>query len=284
VADDQRIDEGEPMQKRSLRENIELGISELEDCIQGLSASFDPPGVVQSGWGESYRHRVKNVRLALYLKCIHMISGLNACLVLLKTGHVHEIYSLCRNIDEAGEDVFFLAVPRGKGGGPSDDQTRFVKEFFQEEFQEGKPLLEANTNRDRVSRQRIRVALAQTVGVDKNPSDAIAVHRSLSQTYSGFVHGAYSHLMDLYGGFPGRFRTNGMLGTPRIWECENQLPNYIYRAMAVAAVAAMIAENIAIADRLRLLMKSFRAETGCVPEDKEVPQIMARMKGKDSAP
>lgn len=257
----------------SLRENLKLAIVDLQGRIQELSASFDPPVVVQSDWGERYRHAIKNVPLALFLKCVHMVSGLNACLALLKTGHVHEIYSLCRNMDEAGEDVFFLAVPRGEDGGLSDDQIRLMKEFFQEEFQEGRPILEANTNRDRVSRQRIRVALAQTPGIDKNPSDAIAVLKSLSQTYSGFVHGAYSHLMDLYGGFPGQFHTSGMLGTPRIGECENLLPNYIYRAMAAAAVASMVAGNIPVTERLRDLMKWFGAETDCVPEDKEVPQI-----------
>lgn len=267
----------------SLRENLELAVTELQGCIHELSASFDPPLVVQSDWGERYRHTIKNVRLVLFLKCVHMVSGLKACLMLLKTGHVHEIYSLCRNVDEAGEDVFFLAVPRGKDGGLSEDQNRFVKEFFEEEFQEGKPILEANTNRDRVSRQRIRVALAQTPGIDKNPSDAIAVLKSLSQTYSGFVHGAYSHLMDLYGGFPCQFHTGGMLGTPRIGECENQLPNYIYRAMAAAAVAAMIAGDIPVTERLRELMKWFGTATDCVPEDSEVPRIMARMKGKDPA-
>jgi hypothetical protein len=103
----------------------------------------------------------------------------------MRSGFIQETYSLCRTIDEASEDIWFMSTPLGEGGQPSEDQRRFIDEFFQEEFADPSDLL-SPAKRDRVPRKKIRAALTRIPGAEsKNPSHELAVVRTLDQTFSG---------------------------------------------------------------------------------------------------
>jgi hypothetical protein len=52
-----------------------------------------------------------------------------------------------------------------------------------------------------------------------------------SGTYSGFVHGASPHIMDMYGGTPPHYQLRGMLGTARVNEHAADLWNCVYRSI-----------------------------------------------------
>ena len=54
-------------------------------------------------------------------------------------------------------------------------------------------------------------------GADLNPSDAQSAMSTLHKAYSGYVHGAYPHIMELYGGNPARFHMAGMRDTRGLW-------------------------------------------------------------------
>jgi hypothetical protein len=62
-------------------------------------------------------------------------------------------------------------------------------------------------------------------GMASDPSRRIELYRTISKVYSGFVHGASPHIMEMYGGDPPHFHTKGMLGTPRIEEHADDLWN-----------------------------------------------------------
>lgn len=97
--------------------------------MQALAAEFEAPLLDQRGGFPAFRHKTKDDLLASFLKGVRISSALNATLVLLRAGYVQEVYALCRLIDEAGEDIEFLASPLGDNGS-STDQVRFVNEFF----------------------------------------------------------------------------------------------------------------------------------------------------------
>jgi hypothetical protein len=141
-------------------------------------------------------------------------------------------------IEEACEDIPFMATPLGGDGQPSPHQMRFCEEFFQEEFS-GSDLVESHQSRDRVPRQRVRAGMSRIGDGDdgRDPSREVQIGRVLSGVFSGFVHGAYVHVMELFGGAPPRFLTRGLLGTPRLQECLINHVNYAYRSLlAVEAV------------------------------------------------
>jgi len=83
----------------------------------------------------------------------------------------------------------------------------------------------SHQSREMVPRKKIRAYLARIEGKGLDPSRAVQVTTVVSKVYSGFVHGASPHVMEIYGGNPPRFHTRGMTGTPKIEEYTRDLWN-----------------------------------------------------------
>lgn len=260
----------------SLQTVIQNTISELEQCVQTLGDYFELPTLVDYGGFPFFRHENLNDLLACYLKSVRIVSSLNATLSLLKKGFVQEIYVLCRCIDEFCEDIWFLSTPLGDNG-PSKDQTRFIEEFFQEEFDHPDNPLTSTQKRDRVPRKKIHAAISRLDGQPLNPSDSKELQRTLQQTFSGYVHGAYAHIMELYGGSPPLYHTMGMKETPRLKECEQQLVSYVYRSIIAIRVVARRVEASSWDAKLNVIAENFVKETGCIT-DKPVQDSVTRLK------
>jgi hypothetical protein len=240
-------------------------VKTLEFALHSLLPRVERAQLVDVLGGQSYRHRHQHDLLACYLKAIRIVSTLNACLVLLRQGYVQEVYVLCRCVDEYGEDISFMSFALGKDSRPSPDQVRFLEEYFQEEFTDADDIVGSQKSRDRVSRRRIHAALARLHSQD-NPYSSQQVQSVVHKTFSGFVHAAYVHTMDLYDG--SEYHTQGMPGTPRIAECEEVLPSYIYRAaIAITLVAKRLGAEDAV-EALRRFAGHFGNETNCLPPRK----------------
>ena len=204
----------------------------LDQCVQGLSSSFPLPRRVMIHGRPAFRHLETDELLLSFLKLVKIASHNNAAIVLLREGYVQEVYALCRMIDEACEDILFVATPLGEDGQPSPHQLTFYEEFFQEEFT-GPDLVQSHQSRDRVPRQKVRAGINRIGGNgdERDPNRVLKIGRVLSGTFSGFVHGPYVHIMELFGGVPPRFHTRGMLGTPRLQECLGNHVNYVFRSL-----------------------------------------------------
>lgn len=261
---------------------MERAIAELEVCVHALGRHYKAPSLVKQGERPVFRYEATDDVLLSMLKCVRSVGVLNAAVVLLRAGYVLEVYALCRIVGEAEQDVTFMALPSDKDEKLAEDQRRFYDEFFQEEFEDESKVLDSQKGRDRISRQRIRSAIANLEGHPGNPHDVIAIDRTLYQVFSGYVHGAYVHIMESFGGVaPGHFHTRGMLGTPKIQECEEQLVNYIFRAICSAEIVALRLKDEGVRERLRGLRKEFGVTTGCVPKDaKDARETLSRAKGK----
>jgi hypothetical protein len=85
------------------------------------------------------------------------------------------------------------------------------------------------------------------------------------QAFSGYVHGAYPHIMEMFGGNPPRFHLSGMLNTPRIDEWHGQLVGYVYR-LTMASV--FVARKLGIKEmeqHIRELVREVEERTGTAP-------------------
>ena len=121
-------------------------------------------------------------------------------------------------------------------GKPSVHQRKFIEEFYQEELA-GPDVVRSHQARNRVPRKKIRAGVSRIVGDGKDCLDQhqeLQTGAALAGAFSGFVHGAYVHLMELFGGIPLRFHTRGLLGTPRMQECLGNQVNYAYRSLLAA--------------------------------------------------
>jgi hypothetical protein len=172
-------------------------------------------------------------------------------------------------IDEACDDIHFFERAHGADGRPSELQRRYMIEFYQEEFS-GSDLVKSHQVRDRVPRRKILAAIARSrrSGADGSDSSLESdVGRVLFGAFSGYVHGAYVHLMELFDGKLGRYRTGGLAGTPAIQACLTSESHYVYRSLLAVESLAYRANRNDVVVRCLDLQISLARQTHCVSPD-----------------
>lgn len=228
-----------------------------------------------------FRHVALTDALACYLKGIKTISTLRACVLLLRHGYTQEVGALCRMADDFCNEILFLLVPQGKEG-YSDDQVKFLENFYQEEFERPDDPLRSPQKRDTVPAKKIHATFGKLAGGELNPSDAQELLRTVQQAFSGYVHGAYPHIMELFGGNPPRFHMSGMLGTPRIEEWRAQLVGYIHRLIMVT-IFVVRKQGVAYLEApLRAFLADFEGHTGTKPTSPASKILAEYKKGRAS--
>jgi hypothetical protein len=224
----------------------------LRGIVNELGKGYPAPHFVDRAGGKVFRHEEidRTPQLACYLKAVKICSTLRAALALVDLGHMQEAYALCRICDDQTDDIGYLVKPLGETGLMSVDQLRFLNEFYQEEFDKPDDPLASTRRRDRVPRRKVYAGIHKDA---KDPSTALALNQTLQRTFSGYVHGAYSHIMDMYGGNPGSYHMCGMLDTPRIPEALRTIPHYLYRGMMAVEGLALLTGRVDLATKLRTL-------------------------------
>ncbi len=245
----------------SIEDYLTLTLLRLERVYIAMSEVAGKPIFIDDGVYPRFRHATLSDALTCYLKGVKALSTLNACLVLLRSGYAQEIGAVCRMVDDYCNEVFFLLVPQD-GDHPSADQIRFVETFFQEEFDKPDNPLGSSQKRDTVSVRKIHATFAKLAGAELNPSDGQELLRTTHQAFSGYIHGAYPHIMEMCGGMPPRFHVRGMLGTPRIDEWREQLTGYVHRLIMVTTFIARKLQQPQLEPPLRALLDEFERDTG----------------------
>jgi hypothetical protein len=233
----------------------------MEKCHRVLAARVSQPTAMAHGDGYVFRYHEHNVHQALVQKLARVISGLHAARLLLAHGFLQEQGALQRMLDEFNEDILFLAYSVISGE-TTELHREYLAAFFQEEFDNPASAIESTQKRPMVPRKKIRAYLARIEGAGIDPSCGAEVMRTVDKTYSGFVHGASPHIMDMYYGDPPHFHVRGMLGTARANEHREDLWNYFYRSIGsfVCATKAFGAE--ALCQRALGYMRGFARANG----------------------
>ena len=252
---------------------------ELEDALKRLGGLYDAlevfvPAIHFQGNAPFRAFRVSDDEhtdsLACYLKGVKAVSTLNASLVLLRSGYTQEVGALCRMVDEACNEILFLIKPENENA-LSKSQEQFLDSFYQEEFNDFKDILKAHNPRHTVPSQKIHASIAKTMAASINPSDGQAMTSVVQKTLSGYIHGAYPQIMEMYGGNPPRFHMLGMLGTPRIAEWLSQLISYTDKLIIISILVSRKLGALGI-ERLVKDLKSefevkFSTRTDLSPKD-----------------
>lgn len=239
-------------------------LSELESLYHQMHQQIEAPVFFDDGNYPRFRYRNISESLSCFLKGIKIISTLKASLVLLREGYAQEVGALCRMIDDFCNEIFFLLVPQN-GDKFSKDQIRFLEDFFQEELDEPRQPLKSAQKRVNVPVRKIHSTFGKLAGNELNPSDAKELLRTTHQAFSGYVHGAYPHIMEMYGGNPPSFHMSGMLGTPRIQEWRKQILGYVYRTVMISV---FVARKLGLPDmelKSKELLEKFEQEMSCKP-------------------
>jgi len=207
----------------------------MEAALRDFESGMERPVLVDAGSrGKMHRFPKRDIHHAILLKLVAMVSALNAAHILMRNGHVMEQAAIERIADEAGEDVFFLTLAVLKS--MTDLHQRFLDAFWAEEFEDFDDTIGSHKSREMIPRQKIRAYIHNFHPSD--PSTANQAAKVIAKTYSGFVHLAAPHIMEVYRPDLGTFSVTGMLGTPREVEHHYDLWNYLYRGgMAFVAAA-----------------------------------------------
>jgi hypothetical protein len=233
---------------------LRRAVGMLCDIVDQLGTSFPPPKLVPHGDGVVDRHDVneRDNSLACYLKAVKTCSTLSGAITLVASAQVQEAYALCRMAQDQIDDIHFLIHPKGEGDAPTTRQNTALNEFYQEEYEDPTDPVATSKDRVRVGRQKIQAAIHSDLD---DPSTAQAISTSLYRTFSGYVHGAYVHVMELHSDTPGRYHMRGV--PSRVQEAIEFIPNYVYRAMMAVEVLAAVSGRTDLFAQTKALRTEF---------------------------
>lgn len=229
--------------------NMEAGLRRLERLVPA------PCDVSLHGY-LALRYVEQTIQQAIVAKLVRYISLLNGAKILMEHGHVHEQALLQRCMDECESDIMFLALAVIKEDF-TEKHKDFLAEFWKEEY-DAPRAMDSTQDRAPPRRDKIRAWVANTMGND--PSTAIKADRSLYKSFSGYVHGAAPHIMDLHDGK--LFHVGGVAGTLRHEEHKHDLWNYYYRGLCAVAFAAKALGDEALFQSMYEGRDTFAVATG----------------------
>lgn len=234
-------------------------IAAMRASIDRMAASVPKPELINRAGNAHYRYREKDPRQALVLKLVRMLSALLSLRTLINAGLALDAGAVMRIMDELGSDIQFLAGPIIYQTAPEKNHERYLKEFFQEEFDHSNPL-KSTQKRDRVSRRDIRAYVARTYQGEMNVSDIVSVTETVEQAFSGFIHGAMCHTMDAYDGR--RFHIPMRPDDDPIEALTEQFSQYAHRALMSATLVAKALSDEALFAKLHTLQAELFDEWG----------------------
>ena len=202
----------------------------LESAFRTLERQVPKPIKILLSDSFVFRYKEQTMHQALIQKLVRVVSGLHAAKCLLERGFVQEQGILQRMLDECGEDILFLVY-----GLTNDKITELHKKylsfFYEEEFDIPESPIKSSQKRGMIPRKKIRAYIARIEGSNLSPSNGVELSRTISKAYSGYVHGASPHIMEMYDGILPGFHISGMLGTPRIKVSRKDLWSHYYRGI-----------------------------------------------------
>lgn len=230
----------------------------MEQCVTALNEQVPPPRRIPFKESFVFRHVEKTPYQAIVQKLARMVSTLHAAYLLLNHGFVQEQGTLERVLDEIQEDVCFLSY--GIIFGDLDDSLHktYLDAFFQEEFDFENPM-NSTQRRPMVPRKKVRgyVARKDKERAELELTEGVRLSRMLSGVYSGYVHAASSHIMDMYGGNPPGFHMKGMKGTKIHCAHKEEIWNYFYRGLTTLSFAAEAFGNSGLGGKISTYVKEF---------------------------
>lgn len=228
-------------------------------AFRRLERQVPSPQVVLIDGEEVLRYVEQRPHQAVIQKLARYISGLQAMEWLNHAGFVQEQAVVQRTLDDIGEDVTYIVL--GVQYGLNKTHRQFLKRFWQEEFEEGVVPMDSTVTRYQISRTDIRNWIAKISGGTTEGAE-VKSGRLIQQAYSGYVHAASPHIMEMCGGDPARFFVTGLKGTSRQKDHESDLWNYTFRGLLTLTQAALSFGDEKLVNSLNAFRDDFEQKSG----------------------
>jgi hypothetical protein len=225
----------------------------LETSFRVVEAALPRPTLKVLSGGTVARFAEQTAHQAALQKTARYISGLTALILLLSHGFLQEQGVLQRTLDEISEDVFFLVL----NPFAQEDQelkARYLASFYQEEFEDGVPAVDSTRRRDQIPRRKIRASINRQTGQGPLGLKAASI---LVQTYSGYVHAASPHIMEMYSIEKSQFLLSGVMIPHFYFSHVEDSWNYFYRGLLTEMLLALAAGKLDLYRELDTASRSF---------------------------
>ena len=210
----------------------------FEQAIHSLSELLPAPRRIEFRGEIALRFDSSSIESVLVLKLARYVSGLSAGNVLLRTGHIQELCTIQRTLDELHEDIFFLALPF-LGKEKTADHDNYLRAFWEEE-PDFKAFSGNQKNRFQVPRRNIRSYLAKVTENGSTDHKAISTSAFLARAYSGYVHGAAPQLHELLDFDTARFQVQGYRSSSLVPDHAHDFENQFFRGVTTIAIVAQV--------------------------------------------
>jgi len=175
-------------------------IKRLGDWLSRIGDTLDRPV-----WnGQNFLYKKVTVKHVAYLIAVRAVSSLHGLRVLYEHGLLIDGGTIVRCINEALSEIFFVLENYPT---ISSKVAKFIDHF-----------LATQTSTDEkeahpIPSGKIHSAEARVFKKQLNFSDFMGRIRNVYETFSGYVHGQYPHIIEIYGGRPDnlKFSTSGVL-------------------------------------------------------------------------
>jgi hypothetical protein len=204
------------------------------------------------------------------LKAVRVVSGLHAYVSLATAGFHQEAFVVLRSVYECLEDIEFLDEAHSSDK-PTAGQKRLVESFFAEGDHSVDDFLAGRvTPRPRTTRREKRAAVTRTLDGFSNPERVRRILEAIASGLDGYVHAAYPHIMEMYGGTAEdeRFHMCGMSVPERTDLTVRYLALVVHQALNNVAKVLIDTKNVDEADTLRDLRR--KLETSAEYTDADV--------------
>jgi len=228
--------------------------------FETLANLIEKPKKVKIGDGYTYRYESSSLHAAILQKLSRVLTGIQAVHLLNIHGFLQEQAALQRVLDELTEDISFLAYAIIFND-HTDLHERYLKAFYEEEYDDPSSAMESSQKRPMIPRKKIR-AYVNKVENGGDQSTGIEAGRTISKAYSGYVHGASPHIMELYFGKPPKFHLRGSQDSPLYRDHIDDLLNYFYRGLLALACSAKSFGNDDMFNEIYSYSKDFARRSG----------------------
>jgi hypothetical protein len=153
--------------------------------------------------GQNFVYKEVTAKHVAYLKAVRAVSSLHSLAVLYEHGLLIDGGTIVRCINEGLSEIFFVLENYPT---TSSKVKGFIEHF----------LALQTSNDERAGRsvlsRKIHSAEARLLEKQLNFTESMRKIRFVYETFSGYVHGQYPHIMEIYGGKSGdlRFNTSGV--------------------------------------------------------------------------
>ena len=196
-------------------------------------------------------HDLSNWCVYQVVKSVRVVSGLRSCMILLQYGHAIEASVVLRTVGDFTGDMMF-AQEAIRSGIDTADQARERSGFFKDFIGHPKQQYAGGFKVRRPERKKVQAAQARYLS-PKNPHEVKELLLAVEQTMSGYVHGSYSTIMEMYEGNREEFDMQGMLGSRRISECLAAVSLHVDMALAALILVAIELRDKEMAGKIEML-------------------------------